>query len=213
MDGPPNKKHQRPRVSGQTTEGLRIRRSKILDGTLKVFFGPGQFWEGESDPYVAPTNWPATGTLLRVPKVARFFYCLKEWSDETPPDTNPEHQPPTDPSPPGSDYPTLSSALKYRLVTTCSDPASQNNWIQSWSMIYEGGNFGGTWADSGNFPLPSSSSDVDYPTRIFTESVVQWKLTYSGAGGSVVHWVPSTYSTVSHLMPDPSRQGCYILNS
>ena len=80
MSDPINQVHGVPRLPDGTP--LAPRRSHFLDTTQKCFYGPGQdpnsgdqtlyntVGEFEtSGSYTAPGDWPAAGTLLRVPQV------------------------------------------------------------------------------------------------------------------------------------------------
>jgi hypothetical protein len=66
-----NQKHGVPRIEGGAA--FTTRRSAFLDGTVACFFGPGQSPDaviaGPFDAVRRPTDWPAAGTLLRMPQV------------------------------------------------------------------------------------------------------------------------------------------------
>lgn len=63
-----------------------IRRSTILDNTIKTFYGPGQPPDaGEPTSYSAPTDWPESGTPLSVPQVIWFLINIPYAFIEPPP--------------------------------------------------------------------------------------------------------------------------------
>lgn len=62
-----NAKHGIPRVSGLPHASFR--RSSYLDGPSRTFFGPGQRPDSPESSRRRPSDWPAAGTLLRVPQV------------------------------------------------------------------------------------------------------------------------------------------------
>lgn len=49
-------------------------RDHFLDGTIKAYWGPGQPPTYDQDSYSPPTKWPKAGTLLSIPKTARFIW-------------------------------------------------------------------------------------------------------------------------------------------
>jgi hypothetical protein len=61
-----NQRHYRPRFPGGTP--LTLRRSRFLGGSARTYFAPGQDPRATGH-YQNPTDWPAAGTLLRVPQV------------------------------------------------------------------------------------------------------------------------------------------------
>jgi hypothetical protein len=54
--------------------GFTLSRRDILSGKIPTFWGPGQYSPDSSSEYLPPNDWPKAGTLLRVPRVVRFFY-------------------------------------------------------------------------------------------------------------------------------------------
>ncbi len=69
-----NKKHSL--LHFPSANGLLLKRSRFLDGTLKTYFAPGQrpymvgrFNPPSADVYKKPTKWPAAGRLIRAPQV------------------------------------------------------------------------------------------------------------------------------------------------
>lgn len=76
---PPNQQKMPPRLYKATgATRLAIRRDHHLDGTIPTYWGPQQDGPGYADDgsliYMPPANWPRKGTLLRVPRVARWFW-------------------------------------------------------------------------------------------------------------------------------------------
>jgi hypothetical protein len=72
-----NQKDGLPRLasSGDPSQtGFLLSRGDILSGKIPTFWGPGQYSPELSTQYLPPNDWPKAGTLLRVPRVVRFFY-------------------------------------------------------------------------------------------------------------------------------------------
>ncbi len=73
-----------PKVPGAA--GMHCSRTQFLgpgDGSApaaKTYFGPGQIWTDESSTYSPPGDWPAAGTLLRIPVMIRIFWQPASWS-------------------------------------------------------------------------------------------------------------------------------------
>jgi hypothetical protein len=72
---PPNQPKQLPRMyKAPGTGRLTFLRDHHLDGTIPTYWGPGQDGPLEDGTYVPPTKWHKHGMVLRVPRVARWFW-------------------------------------------------------------------------------------------------------------------------------------------
>lgn len=70
---PPNQQRMLPRLYAGGKH-LAMLREHHLDGTIPTYWGPDQDAPPETGGYLPPANWPRKGTLLRVPRVARWFW-------------------------------------------------------------------------------------------------------------------------------------------
>lgn len=68
-----NRKGMLPRIPGITSR-FTFSRSDFLEGRVKCAFGPGQ---RQPLQYMSPTNWPAAGTRLRVPRAVWLSLYLR----------------------------------------------------------------------------------------------------------------------------------------
>jgi hypothetical protein len=75
---PPNQRQQLPRLYNGGATNLTFVRSHHLDGTIPTYWGPNQdapeYDEDGNAIYTPPANWPRKGTILRCPRVARWFW-------------------------------------------------------------------------------------------------------------------------------------------
>lgn len=69
---PPNQPRQLPRL--YKGKRLAFLRDHHLDGTIPTYWGPKQDAQEDAASYLPPGDWPGKGTLLRVPRVARWFW-------------------------------------------------------------------------------------------------------------------------------------------
>lgn len=69
---PPNQQKMLPRLYKGTRK--LFQRNHHLDGTIPTYWGPSQDAPAGDGTYFPPGNWPRAGTLLRVPRVARWFW-------------------------------------------------------------------------------------------------------------------------------------------
>lgn len=76
-----NQKHMMPRIPGIPNR-FTFSRSDFLMGRVKCAFGPGQ---RQPLQYMSPTDWPAAGTRLRVPRAVWLSVYLRLGFDDVGP--------------------------------------------------------------------------------------------------------------------------------